>query len=282
MAWIELHQSLPTHRKTLALADELDIEPVQAVGHLSCLWLWALDNAPDGNLEGISDRTLARAAQWSADPAAFREGLANAGFVGNDEKIHDWDDYAGRLVERRQTERERSRQRRAAAQRPHDEPPPTNGRPTADHATTAGTVPNRTVPNRTSAPSGAAPRVEPAKTARVTKPSEGVNLAPIFEAFSALGLPRPAPFGAEAVAAGELLKHFEADTIAGCWQDITSGEWGDGFDQRKLSFAYLGRENRLGNWRAWKSGAVRTIQRSSPGKPSNPAVDEWVRSLEVS
>src|SRR6266536_3599136 len=98
MAWIEMHQSLPTHRKTLAVADTLGIEPVLVVGHLACLWMWALDNAPNGNLAGVGTRTLARAAQWKRDADRFVGALTEAGFIEGG-MIHDWPDYAGRLLE---------------------------------------------------------------------------------------------------------------------------------------------------------------------------------------
>lgn len=62
MAWIQIHQQLKDHRKVLAAADELDIEPAHMLGLLISFWLWAIDNAPDGSLAGISDRMIARAA----------------------------------------------------------------------------------------------------------------------------------------------------------------------------------------------------------------------------
>ncbi len=48
MAWIQIHQQLKDHRKVLAAADELDIEPAHMLGLLISFWLWAIDNAPDG------------------------------------------------------------------------------------------------------------------------------------------------------------------------------------------------------------------------------------------
>jgi hypothetical protein len=98
MAWLELHQSLPTHRKTLMMADALDVQPAHIVGHLACLWLWALDNAQDGVLH-VSPRLVARAAQWEGDPQVFMDALLAAVFLDHDGRIHDWDEYAGRLLE---------------------------------------------------------------------------------------------------------------------------------------------------------------------------------------
>ena len=42
MAWIELHQALPQHRKLLALRDALRLRTPAALGHMCLLWLWAL------------------------------------------------------------------------------------------------------------------------------------------------------------------------------------------------------------------------------------------------
>lgn len=117
MAWIEVHQALPTHRKTLALASLLDVDPEPLVGHLVCLWLWALDNAPDGVIEA-SPRIIARVAGWRGDHDAFVAALETAGFAErvDDLKyiIHDWDDYAGKLVDRRKSNAERMRAARAS------------------------------------------------------------------------------------------------------------------------------------------------------------------------
>ena len=147
MAWIELHQSVASHRKTLALADLLDLEPVYVVGHLSLLWQWGLDNAPSsGFLGAVSPRVLAIAAQWRGDPDRFTDALVAVHYLDQDVEgraLHNWPLYAGRLLEQRLAERERSRQRRAEAAKA------TAGQPKDDRQTTVGTVPNPTVPNRT-------------------------------------------------------------------------------------------------------------------------------------
>ena len=70
MAWIELHQSLPTHRKLGKLKRLLKIKTPQAVGHLAMLWLWCIDNAPDGNLSGID------ASDTGGRPSCFPFALA--------------------------------------------------------------------------------------------------------------------------------------------------------------------------------------------------------------
>jgi hypothetical protein len=101
VAWLKIDQSLLTHRKTMMLAESLDIHEMQAVGHLVALWAWALDNAPSGELPE-TDRIIARAAQWDGAPSHFTGALADAGFVDDDydghRRIHDWHEFAGRLI----------------------------------------------------------------------------------------------------------------------------------------------------------------------------------------
>jgi hypothetical protein len=108
MAWIESHQSLATHRKTKDLQRLLRINTVRVVGHLHLLWWWCLDNAPDGILEGIHPSNIADAAMWPGDPEIFVKALEDSGFCdANPLKLHDWDDYAGKLIQRRVANRER-------------------------------------------------------------------------------------------------------------------------------------------------------------------------------
>ena len=149
MAWIKIDQTLRDHKKVLSVSDSLDIEPVKVTGMLVLIWLWSLDNAPDGSLEGISNRSIARAAQWDGDADEFVEALKNAGLldVSADTglSLHDWYEYAGKLVEKREAERERSRRRRAETNgQTADDQPTTDGRPTDkptdDQPTTDGRV----------------------------------------------------------------------------------------------------------------------------------------------
>src|SRR3990172_7411135 len=134
MAWIESHQSLGTHRKLYTLCLALDIDEPQAVGMLHYLWWWALDNAPDGDITGVDDLTLCKishyetivlnrartahklresAAKLRESAAKLRETLCNAGFIDDDnavQRLHNWDDYAGKLVAKRVSNRRYQRE----------------------------------------------------------------------------------------------------------------------------------------------------------------------------
>ena len=112
MAWLQVHQTLKDHRKLFDAADELEITPPHMMGLLVSFWLWALDNAPKGDLAGITPRMIARAAQWDGEPEKLAETLIRAGWIDENEdgalEIHDWYEYAGKLIDQRQAEKERS------------------------------------------------------------------------------------------------------------------------------------------------------------------------------
>jgi len=122
MAWIESHQALGHHPKTLRLAALLKVRVPEAVGLLQFLWWWALDYAPDGLVARADSGAVAGACLWHGKPETFWDAMLAAGFVedaGLDVlNIHDWMDYAGRLVERRKSDAERKRVRRTSAGRP--------------------------------------------------------------------------------------------------------------------------------------------------------------------
>jgi hypothetical protein len=149
----------------LALAEDLDMQPAHIVGHIACLWLWAVDNAPDGDVRGTSDRTLARAAGWEGDAATFVAALRSNGFLDQTRRLHDWDDYTGRLQEQRERQRDRKREQMRRYRAKHAS---INGEAPVvplqeDHVVplqeknvvlyeglgSSNTVPNQTVPNQT-------------------------------------------------------------------------------------------------------------------------------------
>jgi hypothetical protein len=148
--WIELHQTVWRHRKTLTLAALLGIRPTYAAAHVAHLWCWALDNAlidyetSTGHLTDVHAAVIAAGADWDGDdPAAFVTALLDAKFLVNDGGrlvIHDWWDYAGKLLQRRQSDAKRKRDDRLKA---------SAGHPTDIHRISVPTVPNLTVPNLT-------------------------------------------------------------------------------------------------------------------------------------
>lgn len=115
MAWLELHESLPTHPKTIDLAFRLGIEPHEALGHLACHWLWALSHAEDGFIPDRHVRAAMRCMGYSGD-TDLATHLVESGWwdkVEGGYLIHNWMKYAGRLIERRENDRRRKAEERA-------------------------------------------------------------------------------------------------------------------------------------------------------------------------
>ena len=138
MAWIESHQELGTHRKLMRLCTLMNIDDLRAVGILHFLWWWALDNAPDGNLTGLTDKEIALACHWKGKTSLLTESLQSAGWIDKSNELaqlHDWEDYAGKLIAKRVQNRQRMRDARAELVQ------------NTDNARAGATVPNRTVPN---------------------------------------------------------------------------------------------------------------------------------------
>ena len=104
MAWIESHQSLQRHPKVIRLKTRLEIPKTQAIGLLHCLWWWAMDYAPSGDLSAFTPLEISEAAEWTGDPEAFLRALKVCSLVDKDNRIHDWMEYAGRLILRREND----------------------------------------------------------------------------------------------------------------------------------------------------------------------------------
>lgn len=113
MSWIESHQELGRHPKTRRAAKLLSTSRPAVIGHLQYLWWWALDFAQDGDLSGFDAEEITEAALWDGDPGVFYQSMQEAGFIDSDGKLHDWNDYAGRLIDKREQAKDRVRNWRA-------------------------------------------------------------------------------------------------------------------------------------------------------------------------
>ena len=119
------------------------------------LWLWALDNAPDGDISEFDSDEISEIAAYPGDPEKFIDALKSAGFVDENGHIHDWDSYAGKLIEQREVRKEQARVRqqnrrkKLSEQQPpcHAPVTPSNEDVTRDNGVShAPTVPNPTQP----------------------------------------------------------------------------------------------------------------------------------------
>ena len=131
MAWLKIDQTLRDHHKICDAADELQVDPAHMTGMMVLLWLWAIDNAPSGSLAGVSAGTIARGAQYGGDPMAFVDALKRQELLDDGPEglqIHDWEEHAGNLIDRRQKDAKRKAAERAAKKAA--EPETSAGRPT--------------------------------------------------------------------------------------------------------------------------------------------------------
>ena len=161
MAWIELHQSLVEHKKMDDLLRESGLSRDTALGRLCILWLWTLSNREDGLLTGVDARRLGQILDLQPRRAqSFLDAMVRSGFLDQSAeglRVHDWEDYTGRLLEIRRKDRERKRRSRAEASSQEDEADPdppceTSGESPEPVRGTSGEnppLPNPTQPNLT-------------------------------------------------------------------------------------------------------------------------------------
>ncbi len=173
MAYIESHQSLPRHPKTMRAVELLGMDRHKFLGHLNCMWLWALDYADiDGNLPPtVTVKVLGAAAEVDHKQAQkFVNSLLNAGGEGregfltwNGEHfiLHDWFDFAGRLIAKRVSNRERMRSARGGHVQRTDDARSSHVQGPGVFLS-QGTVPNRTVPSASASAVPPTPLIPPA------------------------------------------------------------------------------------------------------------------------
>ncbi|KKK69981.1 hypothetical protein LCGC14_2928590 [marine sediment metagenome] len=96
MAWIEVHQGLRTHPKVRKLAKALDCDRNQAIGILTCLWLWAVDHK--GKVDGCASEDISDACLWRGDSDQLVTSLKKTGWIDKNGEIHDWSQYGDKLL----------------------------------------------------------------------------------------------------------------------------------------------------------------------------------------
>jgi hypothetical protein len=85
--------ALPRHPKTVKIQRQLG---ATGCWSLVCLFLWAAENRPDGDLRGMSAEDIAIAANWPETPGDFVRTLADVRFLDGQEagyRIHDWAEH---------------------------------------------------------------------------------------------------------------------------------------------------------------------------------------------
>jgi hypothetical protein len=109
--WIESHAALREHPKRRRLSRGLGIDMHATLGLLHCLWWWAMDYAPDGDLSDFDPADVADGIGYDGDPKKLIKGLQDAGFMDG-LQLHDWRDYGEKLHRRREANAKRMREAR--------------------------------------------------------------------------------------------------------------------------------------------------------------------------
>lgn len=152
MDWIESHKAIMYHRKTGRLMRALSISRLEAVGMVHGLWWWCVDNAQDGDLNDVDPQDVADWCCWPGDAGDMVDALRQSGWITGDGHINDWDDFAGKLIDRQVAERKRKRDARLRLQSETGEGSPQDVRRTDDGSPTVdfGTEQDHTIPLNTS------------------------------------------------------------------------------------------------------------------------------------
>lgn len=102
MSWIESHQALEKHPKTLDLAERMGWTLDETIGKLHRFWWWCLDYATDGDLRKHSGAVLARSVGIPSESAEnFLKHMVEARWIDKQPyiRIHDWWEYVGRFLQ---------------------------------------------------------------------------------------------------------------------------------------------------------------------------------------
>lgn len=102
MAWIEYHAGLRDHWKIDRLSTELECSYPQALGHISCLWCWCIENAPTGHLKKFTDIELCKAARidlQKGEARPLKKVLKGVGLLNDNDFIHDWGKHGLKYLE---------------------------------------------------------------------------------------------------------------------------------------------------------------------------------------
>jgi len=185
--WIQVYSNLIRHPKVTKLADKLNLTSkdagpnVIAAGMLVSLWLWAAQNATDGDLSECSDRAIAEAAEFKRKPSLFVEALVHAKLMDEDRKLHDWDEYATLLIDYEEQQREKTR-KRVEKHRAKKKALQSTECNVTETPCNAPTIPNLTKPNLTVTREGVN-TLDGEGTAEATPPNDGSLFTAFWNAY---------------------------------------------------------------------------------------------------
>lgn len=107
MGWIRVDTDMMGHPKIRRLATRLGCSKVQAIGHVIALWAWASKFSPHGSIDNFEPEEIADGAMWDGDAGKFIQAMKESELIDGNGILHDWQQYNGVLIEKRERDRER-------------------------------------------------------------------------------------------------------------------------------------------------------------------------------
>lgn len=102
MAWLEAHDELINHPKTIMLGGLMGWNKWESAGRLLGFWFWALKYAPTGDLRKFNDEQMGASVELNGDAAAsFVKSMVASCWIDRAQdvfRIHDWPDFTKRFL----------------------------------------------------------------------------------------------------------------------------------------------------------------------------------------
>ena len=99
--WIESHQEILNHPKTIRLSHLMGWSINETIGVLHRFWWWCLSYAEDGNLSKFTEEDINVAVGLNSEnKSKLVDSMINSGLLDKTPvlRVHDWFDYAGRYL----------------------------------------------------------------------------------------------------------------------------------------------------------------------------------------
>lgn len=129
--WWAARSGISRHPKTYRLAEALEVDDAAGLGYVVRLYDFAATYRERGDLDGLTDREIARGCGWTGDSAAFVAALRTAGLLDG-HQVHDWLEIQGPALSARDKARQRM-QRHRSRNETRTEPEP-NGERSGDQS----------------------------------------------------------------------------------------------------------------------------------------------------
>jgi hypothetical protein len=106
--YIPAYRSLRKSKKTRRLMSRLNLNKHEAMGLVLDLWMWALTDAPDGDLTAYDAAAIAAGAEWVGDPDRLLVALVDAEFLDHELQIVGWAEGGGKVIKQREKARQKA------------------------------------------------------------------------------------------------------------------------------------------------------------------------------